>query len=353
MKYRSLIVMLLLLGPAMLLTGCGGGGVPSIDPTPIPGCTATLNPPTITTQPVAQTVVAGGSATYSVAASNCPIAYQWLSAPSLVAVYSAIRGATSASYTVSNAGAAQNGLYYRVLVTNTFGSVPSNPALLTVTGLSGPGPSAADSCGPWLLGSGTEVRTAFSTTVPPSTGETVQTVTAGVTFEGQPRTEVRVLGPLLSATLDTRLYGTPDAATGNVTQYGTLSVVSISSAGVTNSNSVKSVLTQPSVDTQFALAPGATAPARTLTVADTTIASINGVDQPPATTTRTETSPATTFVGYETVTVPAGTFSTCKYTTAGSTAARWVLKGYGSTVKDSSGGQATTIKVNGSVITSN
>jgi len=345
-----------LLCAATLLSACGGGGdaAPSLAVNPPPAGPPSATPPTITTQPKSQTVAAGGSATFTVAASNGPLVYQWLVSSSLVGVFTEIRGATSASYTVSSAGAADNGHYYRVLVTNIYGSVPSDPVQLVVTGVGGGGGPVADSCGPWRLASGTEVRTSYTTTTPAFSGESVQTVNAPVTFDGQPRIEVRLVQPLSSTvTLDARIYGEPDSATGHVTVYGSLGVSTADLGGSTNQSSVTSVFTTPTLDTEFALAPGGTATARTVTAVDTTVVSLGGVAQAPTTTSRTDTLPATTFVGYETVSVPAGTFSTCKYTTAGSSTARWLLRGYGSVVKDSAGGQATQIKVNGSVITGN
>ncbi len=337
---------------ALALGGCGGGAG---EATPLQnggGGGVPTSAPVITTQPAAQTVAAGGSATFSVVASNGPLVYQWLSASSPVGLFTEIRGATNATYTVTNAGAAENGRYYRVLVSNVVGNAVSDPVQLTVTGLGG-APAPSDSCGPWLLASGTEVRTAFTTVVPPGAGESVMTVTRPASFDGRALTEVRTVQPLLSptVTLDARVYGEPDAATGHVTLYGAHSVVTSVSGGSTTVSTTQSIATTPSVDTEFGLAAGATAPARSVTFTDTTVVSVDGVDGAPATSTRTDSVAATTFVGYETVTVPAGTFATCRYSSGG--ASRWLLKGYGSVVKDSAGGQATSIKVNGSVITGN
>ena len=84
--------------------------------------------PTITTHPSGQTVPTGGSATFTVAASGTPpLAYQWQRNGVDIA------GATSASYTTSAVTAADNGAAFRVRVTNSAGSVTSDPATLTVT----------------------------------------------------------------------------------------------------------------------------------------------------------------------------------------------------------------------------
>lgn len=82
--------------------------------------------PAITTQPVSVTVNSGGSASFSVVATGTdPLSYQWLFNST------AITGATTATYSVTNAGAAQAGTY-TVTVTNSAGSVTSSGATLTV-----------------------------------------------------------------------------------------------------------------------------------------------------------------------------------------------------------------------------
>jgi hypothetical protein len=85
---------------------------------------STTPPPTITTQPVSATVTAGGTASFSVTATNA-VSYQWSLNNSPIA------GATSATYSVSSAQAANAGSYF-VTVTNTGGSVVSTTATLTV-----------------------------------------------------------------------------------------------------------------------------------------------------------------------------------------------------------------------------
>ena len=94
--------------------------------------TLTINPPavvppSITTQPASQTVTAGQSATFSVAASGtAPLSYQWRKNGT------AISGATSASYTTPTTTTADNGAQFTVVVSNSAGSVTSNAATLTV-----------------------------------------------------------------------------------------------------------------------------------------------------------------------------------------------------------------------------
>lgn len=83
--------------------------------------------PTITTQPANQTVTAGQTATFSVVATGtAPLAYQWQKNGS------DIPSATSASYTTPVTTTADSGALFRVMVSNTAGSVTSNSATLTV-----------------------------------------------------------------------------------------------------------------------------------------------------------------------------------------------------------------------------
>jgi sugar lactone lactonase YvrE len=83
-------------------------------------------PPSIATQPSSLTVTQNQSATFSVTASGTgPLSFQWQfnSAP--------ISGATATSYTVTNSVATNAGVY-SVTVTNSFGSITSSNAMLSV-----------------------------------------------------------------------------------------------------------------------------------------------------------------------------------------------------------------------------
>jgi len=83
-------------------------------------------PPVISTQPVSQSVIAGQTATFSVAAaSTVPVSYQWLKNGA------AISGATSPIYTTPATTASDEGAQFTVTVTNSTGSITSAPATLT------------------------------------------------------------------------------------------------------------------------------------------------------------------------------------------------------------------------------
>jgi len=83
--------------------------------------------PDITAQPANQTVTAGQSASFSVSASGtAPLTYQWTKSGA------ALSGATSSSYSTGPTTAGENGATFTVTVSNSAGSMTSNPAKLTV-----------------------------------------------------------------------------------------------------------------------------------------------------------------------------------------------------------------------------
>src|SRR6266403_570308 len=105
---------------AFSLAGCSGYGSGSVNG----GAIA----PYINTQPANQTVSVGQTATFSVgAAGTPPLTYQWQkNGPD-------IPGATSSSYTTPATTSADSGAMFRVVITNSAGSVTSNSATLTVS----------------------------------------------------------------------------------------------------------------------------------------------------------------------------------------------------------------------------
>jgi hypothetical protein len=104
------------------------------------GATLTVTPPvppTIATQPAGQIVVAGQTATFSVAASGTPpLTYQWTKNGS------AISGGTSAYYTTPPTTLLDYGEIFAVIVRNSAGSTTSNGAFL---GVNTPGQLASSS----------------------------------------------------------------------------------------------------------------------------------------------------------------------------------------------------------------
>jgi hypothetical protein len=84
-------------------------------------------PPQITTQPTSQTVNAGITATFLVAATGtAPLTYQWRRNGTNIS------GATGTTYTTPVTAGSDNGAVFTVVVTNSVGNATSNGATLTV-----------------------------------------------------------------------------------------------------------------------------------------------------------------------------------------------------------------------------
>ncbi len=94
-------------------------------------------PPTIIVQPSNQTTCAGSSATFRVTASGSGLKYQWQYATSSTGVFAnvtntvGITGATTASLSIT-ASTANNGYYYKCIVTGTCGKATSTAAILSL-----------------------------------------------------------------------------------------------------------------------------------------------------------------------------------------------------------------------------
>ena len=83
--------------------------------------------PSIVQQPTNQTVTAGATATFSVTANGAPApAYKWYRNNV------AIAGATAGAYTTPTTTLADSGATFKVVVSNSSGSVTSNSVVLTV-----------------------------------------------------------------------------------------------------------------------------------------------------------------------------------------------------------------------------
>src|SRR5437870_12534811 len=118
MNRLSLVLLVILLG--IFSTGCSG-----LASTTTTGPAATA--PSITIQPVAISVTAGQSASFSVAATGAaPLNYQWKKNGV------AIGGATASSYSTPATTSADNGARFTVVVSNTAANATSNVATLSV-----------------------------------------------------------------------------------------------------------------------------------------------------------------------------------------------------------------------------
>jgi O-glycosyl hydrolase len=113
--------------------------------------------PTVTAQPTNQTVSVGQTATFAVLASGtAPLSYQWQKNGANIS------GATSSSYTTPATASTDNSSTFRVVVSNSAGSVTSNTVTLTVNGGSGGGLTLAiDATTTYQTIDGFGVATAF------------------------------------------------------------------------------------------------------------------------------------------------------------------------------------------------
>jgi streptogramin lyase len=94
---------------------------------------ATTSPPVVTTQPVDQSVTAGGTATFMAAASGTPApTVQWQVSTNGGVSFADLVGATSTTLTIPSTTVALSGNRYRAVFTNTAGVATSNAAILTV-----------------------------------------------------------------------------------------------------------------------------------------------------------------------------------------------------------------------------
>ena len=117
---RSVLAVILL---AVLCAGCSGLASQT---TQTAGPVATA--PSITTQPGSQSVTAGQTATFSVAATGtAPLSYQWKKNGL------AVSGASSSAYTTLPTSSSDTGAQFTVVVSNSSGSVTSSAAVLTVS----------------------------------------------------------------------------------------------------------------------------------------------------------------------------------------------------------------------------
>ncbi len=120
MRSRTGMPHALFVAMTTMMLACGGTSV-----------RPTSGAPSISTQPMAQVVTAGETATFIVVASgSTPLSYQWQKGGT------DLSGETAASYTTPAATMSDNGSLFRVVVSNSIGSATSKAATLTVNAVS-------------------------------------------------------------------------------------------------------------------------------------------------------------------------------------------------------------------------
>ena len=127
---RSLSFLLVLISLSICLTQLGCVGVTKGDagPNSDPVTSTSADPtPSITSQPISQTITSGHTATFSVTASGtAPLTFQWQLNGS------PIGGATAAAYTTPAESTSSSGAQFNVVVSNAAGNATSASATMTV-----------------------------------------------------------------------------------------------------------------------------------------------------------------------------------------------------------------------------
>ena len=99
---------------------------------PTSGSGTVVKAPTITTPPTNQSVTAGNTATFTVAATGENLSYQWQQSTDNGNSWTNIDSANAAEYATGQTTTSMNGYQYRCVVINSAGSVTSNAVTLTV-----------------------------------------------------------------------------------------------------------------------------------------------------------------------------------------------------------------------------
>lgn len=89
-------------------------------------------PPAVSVQPADQVITAGGDATFSVTATGTSLSYQWQRSTDGGDTFGALAAATGPTLTRTAVPLSDNGHRFRVVVSNSLGTVTSSAALLTV-----------------------------------------------------------------------------------------------------------------------------------------------------------------------------------------------------------------------------
>jgi len=186
--------------------------------------------PTITSHPASVTVAAGQPASFTVAASGtAPLQYQWLRNGVVIS------SATSPTLTLPAVTAADNGAAFSAVVSNTAGSIPSNPATLTVLSNAPPTARISSPRAGVLYGGGQTFRFFGDATDPEDGPLGASAFTWRVDFHHDDHTHPHVL-PFSGATVGSFTAADRGETSANVFYRIVLTVRD--SAGLTNTTSV-------------------------------------------------------------------------------------------------------------------
>ena len=233
--------------------------------------------------------------------------------------------------------------------------VQSVQAALNFGSPGGPG-TVPTTCVPAdVLAAGTVIESTLATTfngVPGNPISGTLRVVGASTFQGQPAFETSI--PVVSFLPGTvRAFTNYDPSSRELTVLGAITHLATADGSIIQDTT--SVARQPARYPLYTLSAGQSATA-TVTSDSTTVSTTNGVVGAPVLQTKTSTT-VYTYLGQETLTTPAGTFGTCKFTQqadGGAVSTTWLMVGYGPTVKFVSGATVetlTSVSVNGTRLT--
>lgn len=181
----------------------GTGFVSAVYPYTITVNAGTNTAPTITTQPVSQTVNVGANVSFSVVATGSPApTYQWRKDTVDIA------NATNATLNLNSVQTTAGGTY-TVVVTNSAGSVTSNGAVLTVNQVSANAPGTPASAGAFAS-SASEITVTW---LPPASGG------APTGYKLERATDEAFTAGLTTVTLASTATSYVDAAVSGNTKY--------------------------------------------------------------------------------------------------------------------------------------
>ena len=177
-----------------------------------------------------QSVRIGQSATFTVAASGAqPLNYQWQRNDANIS------GATSSSYTLTSASAADDGAAFQCVVSNSSGAATSNPAYLHISGNNPPAGTITSPTGGTLYSAGQTIQFAGSATDPEDGALPPSAYSWTIVFHHDTHTHP-FLGPINGVTSDAFVVPTQGETSANVWYRITLTVTD--SAGQTQTSFV-------------------------------------------------------------------------------------------------------------------
>jgi hypothetical protein len=167
-----------------LVTGLGSPVANLLVPGLVNYGAAASSAPTITTNPLSQSVTAGAAVSFTAAATGSPApTVQWEDSTNNGSSFSTIAGATSATLSIGTATLGENGYEYEAIFSNSVGTATTTAATLTVTAASvGPTITTNPQSQTVAAGAATATFTAAATGNPTPTVQWEDSTNNGASF---------------------------------------------------------------------------------------------------------------------------------------------------------------------------